>query len=206
MSLQAIPEGAQEEVYQLALLALKNNDLIEGLAEHYRQSADPVYLECEPVESYKEVLTELSHVSLAELFYETVISNDRFHPDSRQFYIDPKCTKAYSLDALQAHFYRNALASFLGAIRCPVSDESIDKHMQAISDAVLKGAHKIETSLGDLRADVSLTKFKVAIFHPYQTILQPRNELEALNNSFRQWAARLRGIDLNYRQEEALNL
>lgn len=205
MSLRSIPDGAREDVYQLALLALNENDLVDGLAEHYRQTSSPTWLELEPVESYRQVLSELSHPSLVDLFYETAISNDRYHPEARQFYIDPKCTKAYAIDGLQAHFYRSALCTFFLAMNYPVSDYAIDEHMDKLTDAILQGKQKINVPLGDLTVSVSLTKLKVNVLHPYLDLLQPRRETEALNIAFRQWSARLKGIDLTYRQEEALS-
>lgn len=204
MSLRSIPAGAQEDVYQLALLALNDNDLIEGLVEHYRQTSTPIGLECEPVDAYRQVLGELSHECLADLFFETAIGNDRYHPDARQFYIDPKCTKAYSVDALQAHFYRSALNTYLLALNFSVSDPALEAHMTTMANAILNDKHKVDVALGELVVTASMTKFKVNVSHPYLDLLQPRQETEALNLAFRQWSSRMKGIDLTYSQDEAL--
>ena len=206
MSFRSIPDGAREDVYQLALLALNNNDLVDGLAEHYRQTSSKDWLELEPVESYRQVLSELSHSSLVDLFYEIAIQNDRYHAEARQFYIDPKCTRAYAIDALQAHLYRTSLCSFLQAVNYPVDDHAINEHLKKIDHAIVGGKNKIEAPLGELTAKISVTKLTIKIEHPYLNILNPRCETEALNTAFYQWGSRLKGIDLTYKQNEEFTL
>ncbi len=202
MGLRSIPDGEQEKVYQLIRLALSQKNLIDGLTEHYRQTNGEEMLVDETVADFSDILRELSVDSLADLFYETAISVARYEPQARKFYIDPKCTRGYSIDGLYAHLYREALEECLGNVVSRVDRVAIQVHLSEVLTAIDCRRNKEELSLGNLRIEVSPAKGAVHLSRDGVELLLPANEKTALESSLRQWYQQVNGVDLEAGKNE----
>jgi hypothetical protein len=202
MGIGSIPDGELERLYQFVRLALSQKSMIDGLTEHYRQINHDEILGDETASGFSDILRELSSDSLVDLFYETAISNACYEEQTRQFYIDPKCTRGYSIDGLYAHLYRDALENCLSTIVSNAYGAAIQIHLADVLAVIDSGRSKADLRLGNLHVDISPARGQIRLTLNNTELLFPVKEKEAVEFSLRQWNRCVKGIELDTKKQE----
>jgi len=203
MGLKSIPDSAQEEIYQFIQLALSPEEMIKGLAEDYSQNATVSVDGRVEVDEFIELLREMSPSSLSDVFFETVILNDRYDSQDSCFFIDKNCTKSYRTDELLGVFFKQALARIADVENVPVDEKKLKALANQVREGIVSGKQRMNLSLGHISLDLQAAKGIVKVSSTLGDVSIDEIDKRSLCTALKQWHHRIKGCDINVANDEA---
>ncbi|WOF81858.1 hypothetical protein P5704_023965 (plasmid) [Pseudomonas sp. FeN3W] len=203
MGLKSIPDSAQEEIYQFIQLALSPEEMIKGLAEDYSQNATVSVDGRVEVDEFIELLREMSPSSLSDVFFETVILNDRYDSQDSCFFIDKNCTKSYRTDELLGVFFKQALARIADVENVPVDEKKLKALANQVREGIVSGKQRMNLSLGHISLDLQAAKGIVKLSSTLGDVSIDEIDKRSLCTALKQWHHRIKGCDINVANDEA---
>lgn len=203
MGLKSIPDSAQEEIYQFIQLALSPEEMIKGLAEDYSQNATVSVDGRVEVDEFIELLREMSPSSLSDVFFETVILNDRYDSQGSCFFIDKNCTKSYRTDELLGVFFKQALARIADVENVPVDEKKLKALANQVREGIVSGKQRMNLSLGHISLDLQAAKGIVKVSSTLGDVSIDEIDKRSLCTALKQWHHRIKGCDINVANDEA---
>lgn len=203
MGLKSIPDSAQEEIYQFIQLALSPEEMIKGLAEDYSQNATVSVEGRVEIDEFIELLREMSPSSLSDVFFETVILNDRYDSQDSCFFIDKNCTKSYRTDELLGVFFKQALARIADVEKVPVDEKKLKSLASQVREGIVSGKQRMNLSLGHISLDLQAAKGIVKVSSTLGDVSIDEIDKRSLCTALKQWHHRIKGCDINVANDEA---
>lgn len=203
MGLKSIPDSAQEEIYQFIQLALSPEEMIKGLAEDYSQNATVSVEGRVEIDEFIELLREMSPSSLSDVFFETVILNDRYDSQDSCFFIDKNCTKSYRTDELLGVFFKQALARIADVEKVPVDEKKLKALASQVREGIVSGKQRMNLSLGHISLDLQAAKGIIKVSSALGDVSIDEIDKRSLCTALKQWHHRIKGCDINVANDEA---
>lgn len=203
MGLKSIPDSAQEEIYQFIQLALSPEEMIKGLAEDYSQNATVSVEGRVEIDEFIELLREMSPSSLSDVFFETVILNDRYDSQDSCFFIDKNCTKSYRTDELLGVFFKQALARIADVEKVPVDEKKLKALASQVREGIVSGKQRMNLSLGHISLDLQAAKGIIKVSSTLGDVSIDEIDKRSLCTALKQWHHRIKGCDINVANDEA---
>lgn len=203
MGLKSIPDSAQEEIYQFIQLALSPEEMIKGLAEDYSQNATVSVEGRVEIDEFIELLREMSPSSLSDVFFETVILNDRYDSQDSCFFIDKNCTKSYRTDELLGVFFKQALARIADVEKVPVDEKKLNALASQVREGIVSGKQRMNLSLGHISLDLQAAKGIIKVSSTLGDVSIDEIDKRSLCTALKQWHHRIKGCDINVANDEA---